>query len=50
VIEHYVQGWDPTAFLAVTVVLQAAAVAACWVPVRRATAIEPVSTLTVDAC
>ena len=48
VIEHYVQGWDPkdpTAFLAVTLVLLAVAVAACWVPVRRATAIEPVTAL-----
>ncbi len=48
VIAYYVQGWDPSdpvAFVAVTAVLLAVALAACWWPARRATAIEPVDAL-----
>ena len=48
VIAYYVEGWNPTdpaAFVTVTIVLLAVALAACWWPARRATAIEPVTAL-----
>jgi predicted permease len=48
VIANYIQGWDPKdpiAFLAVTAVLLAVALVACWFPTRRATAIQPMSAL-----
>ena len=48
VIANYVEGWDPkdpTAFLGVTAVLILAAVAACWLPVRRASSVQPMSAL-----
>jgi predicted permease len=48
VIESYVQGWDPRdpiAFATVIALLLAVALVACWVPARRATAIQPVQAL-----
>lgn len=51
VIESYVQGWDPRdpiAFAGVIVLLLAIALIACWVPARRATAIQPVQALRVE--
>jgi predicted permease len=48
VIANYVEGWDPkdpAAFLGVTAVLILAAVAACWLPVRRASTVQPMSAL-----
>ena len=48
VIESYVQGWDPRdpiAFATVIALLLFVALVACWVPARRATAIQPVQAL-----
>ena len=51
VVSRYVEGWnarDPWAFIAVVTVLLLVAVAACWVPIRRATAIQPMRALRHD--
>jgi predicted permease len=48
VIAYYLEGWDPNdpvAFGAVALILMAVALAACWLPARRATGIEPVNAL-----
>lgn len=48
VIADYIQGWnpkDPTAFLAVTAVLSLVALIACWLPARRASAVQPMTAL-----
>jgi ABC-type antimicrobial peptide transport system permease subunit len=48
VIQAYVQGWDPRdpiAFATVIALLLVVALVACWVPARRATAIQPVQAL-----
>jgi ABC-type lipoprotein release transport system permease subunit len=51
IVSRYVEGWnarDPIAFLAVVFVLLFVAVAACWLPVRRATSIQPMRALRHD--
>ena len=51
IVSRYVEGWnarDPFAFFAVVLVLLFVAVAACWLPVRRATAIQPMRALRHD--
>ena len=51
IVSRYVEGWnarDPLAFFAVVLVLLFVAVAACWLPVRRATAIQPMRALRHD--
>ena len=48
VIANYVQRWDPrdpAAFLAVTAVLILVALAAGWIPARRAVSVQPMSAL-----
>lgn len=48
VIQSYVRGWDPRdpiAFATVIALLVFVALVACWVPARRATAIQPVQAL-----
>ncbi|HUG81881.1 MAG TPA: ABC transporter permease [Bryobacterales bacterium] len=48
VIQSYVQGWDPrdpVAFATVIALLLFVALVACWIPARRAAAIQPVQAL-----
>ena len=51
IVARYVEGWnarDPFAFMVVATVLLIVAVAACWLPVRRATGIQPMRALRHD--
>jgi len=48
VIARFIEGWnprDPIAYLAVTAVLVLTGLAACWIPARRATGIQPMAAL-----
>jgi putative ABC transport system permease protein len=43
-----VKTWDPTAFIAVPLVLAAVALAAVWLPAMRASRVEPMMALRVE--
>ena len=43
-----VKTWDPTAFIAVPVVLSAVAMVAVWLPATRASRVEPIKALRVE--
>jgi ABC-type antimicrobial peptide transport system permease subunit len=48
VISRFIEGWnprDPVAYVTVTVVLAFTGLLACWVPARRATAVDPMAAL-----
>ena len=40
-----VRASDPTIYLAIAAILAAVAVAACWIPSRRAAALDPITAL-----
>jgi ABC-type antimicrobial peptide transport system permease subunit len=43
-----VKTWDPTAFIAVPVVLSAVALLAVWLPAMRASRVEPMQALRIE--
>jgi ABC-type antimicrobial peptide transport system permease subunit len=43
-----VKTWDPTAFIAVPVVLSAVALLAVWLPAMRASRVEPMRALRIE--
>jgi putative ABC transport system permease protein len=51
VTSRFVEGWnprDPVAYVAVAAVLVLTGLLACWIPARRATAIDPIAALRHD--